>query len=88
MKVLKNFRCKNTGEIILAGEEFESADIRRIESLVKKGFVDADEPIPSAELTKKDIMALLDEKGIEYNPRDKKDELIELLGGDNDVTGS
>ncbi len=88
MKVLKNFRCKNTGKIMIAGEEFESADIRRIETLVEKGFVDADKPIPSTELTKKEIMALLDEQGIEYSPKAKKDELIKLLGGDNDVRGS
>lgn len=30
-------------------------------------------------LTKNKVMALLDEKGIKYNPRDKKDVLIELL---------
>ena len=37
--------------------------------------VEQDEPV----LTKNQIIALLDEKGIEYNPRDKKDILIELL---------
>jgi len=82
MKVLKNFRCKETGSILLVGEEFESADVKRIETLVNKGFVGVDEPIPSAEFTKKEIMALLDEQGTEYNPRAKKEDLINLLGGD------
>ncbi|MBW1853101.1 MAG: hypothetical protein JRJ00_00210 [Deltaproteobacteria bacterium] len=30
-------------------------------------------------VTKNDVMALLDEKGIKYNPRDKKEVLVELL---------
>ena len=34
------------------------------------------------EQTKKEIMSLLDKKGIEYNPRDKKEVLLVLLGGD------
>lgn len=33
-----------------------------------------------ADLTKKEIMERLDEQGIEYNPRSKKAELLELLG--------
>lgn len=32
------------------------------------------------EMTKKEIMLHLDEKGITYNPRDTKGELLELLG--------
>lgn len=31
-------------------------------------------------LNKAEIMQILDERGIEYNPRHTKDELIELLG--------
>ncbi|MGB3925766.1 MAG: hypothetical protein WBL14_05285 [Caldicoprobacterales bacterium] len=31
------------------------------------------------DLTKDEIIAKLKEKGIDHNPRDKKDELIELL---------
>ena len=34
------------------------------------------------EMTVKQIKELLDQKGIEYSFRAKKDELIELLGGD------
>lgn len=41
----------------------------------KKEEQEEKEPV----LTKKDVIALLDEKGIKYNPRDKKDALIELL---------
>ncbi len=33
-------------------------------------------------LTKPQVMALLDEKGTKYNPRDKKDVLIELLNSE------
>ena len=33
-------------------------------------------------LLKKEIIVLLEGKGIEYNPRQTKSELIKLLGGD------
>ena len=77
MKVLKNFRCKNTGKIILAGENFESADTKRIDFLVKKGLLGGE--MPPIEATKKEIMALLDENGIDYNPKSKKEELLKLV---------
>lgn len=31
--------------------------------------------------TNKELMAILDEKGIEYNPKAKKEELLKLLEG-------
>lgn len=31
--------------------------------------------------TNKELMAMLDEKGIEYNPKAKKEELLKLLEG-------
>lgn len=37
------------------------------------------EEVETVVLTKNEAMALLDEKEIKYNPRDKKDVLIELL---------
>lgn len=32
-------------------------------------------------MTMKEIKALLDEKGIEYNPKEKKEDLIKILEG-------
>ena len=40
-----------------------------------------DDVIDYEEMTKADIGVLLENKGIEFNPRDKKDELINLLLG-------
>ena len=40
------------------------------------------EPDGEDVLTKNKAMALLDEKGIKYNPRDKKEVLIELLNSE------
>lgn len=53
------------------------------EILKRSGYVEVEKSastLESAEdLTKKEIMQLLDEKGIEYNDRDKKADLFELL---------
>ena len=42
--------------------------------------VEAEQEIISEELTKKEICKLLDEKGLEYDSRQRKAELLELLG--------
>ena len=84
-KVIRRFRDKYTGEIYLPGDAFESDEADRIEDLLNRKLI---EPMPEGEqpdynaMTKKELMALLDEKGIEYNERQTKAELIALLGGD------
>ena len=84
-KVIRRFRDKYTGEIYLPGVTFESDEAGRIEDLLNRKLI---EPMPEGELpdynamTKKELMALLDERGIDYNPRQTKAELIALLGGD------
>jgi len=82
--VIRRFRDKYTGEIYLPGDAFVSDETDRIEDLLNRKLI---EPMPEGELpdynamTKKEIMALLDERGIDYNPRQTKAELIALLGG-------
>ena len=83
--VIRRFRDKYTGEIYLPGVTFESDEAGRIEDLLNRKLI---EPMPEGELTdynamtKKELMALLDERGIDYNPRQTKSELIAQLGGD------
>lgn len=78
-KVIRRFRDKYTGEIYLPGDTFVSEEADRIKDLLTRGLIETDD---YSELTKKEIMALLDEKGIEYNSRQTKSEMIDLLGGD------
>lgn len=66
--------------------EYETTDFDEIAILKacpQAGYVSGEMPEPkeveSKEPTKNEIMALLDEKEIEYNPRDKKDVLLSLL---------
>ena len=82
--VIRRFRDKYTGEIYLPGDAFESDEADRIEDLLNRKLI---EPMPEGEqpdynaMTKKELVALLDEKGIEYSVRQTKAELIALLGG-------
>lgn len=82
--VIRRFRDKYTREIYLPGVTFESDEASRIKDLLNRKLI---EPMPEDELpdynamTKKELMALLDEKGIEYSERQTKAELIALLGG-------
>ena len=61
--------------------------VERLESLIVKDHVEQSQITETAVvtetvvLTKIETMTLLDEKGIKYNPRDKKGILIELLEG-------
>jgi ATP-dependent protease HslVU (ClpYQ) ATPase subunit len=52
-----------------------------IEPAEENEVIEADE-VEKIALTKNKAMALLDEKGIKYNPRDKKDVLVELLNNE------
>ncbi len=84
-KVMRRFRDKYTREIYLPGDAFTSDEAARIEDLLNRKLI---EPMPEGELpdynamTKKELMALLDERGIDYNPRQTRSELIAQLGGD------
>jgi len=80
-KVIRRFRDKYTGEIILPGATFICDEADRIKDLVSRGIIKTQDLNPD-EMTKKEIMSMLDDKGIEYNPRQTKTELIKLLGGD------
>ncbi len=80
-EVIRRFRDKYTGEIILPGSTFICDETDRIKDLVSRGIIKKQELNPD-EMTKKEIMSMLDDKGIGYNPRNTKTELIKLLGGD------
>ncbi len=80
-EVIRRFRDKYTGEIILPGSTFVCDETDRIKDLVSRGIIKKQDLNPD-EMTKKEIMSMLDDKGIEYNPRQTKTELIKLLGGD------
>ena len=77
--VIRRFRDKYTREIILPGTTFICDETERIKNLIRRGIIGS---ITPDEMTKKGIMSMLDNKGIEYNPRQTKTELAKLLGGD------
>jgi hypothetical protein len=80
-EVIRRFRDKYTGEIILPGATFICDEADRVKDLTDRGIIKKQDFNPDA-MTKKEIMLMLDERGIEYNPRQTKTELIKLLGGD------
>lgn len=80
-KVIRRFRDKYTGGIYLPGVTFICDETDRIKDLVSRGIIKKQDLNPD-EMTKKEIMSMLDDKGIEYSPRQTKTELIKLLGGD------
>lgn len=77
-EVVKRFRDKYTGEIILPGGSFICDENDRSENLLQRGLIKANYD----NLTKKELMELLKEKGIEHSEKQTKPELIALLGGD------
>jgi hypothetical protein len=78
--VMRRFRDKYTGEIYLPGDAFVSDETDRIKDLLTRGLI---EEVQYDSMTKKEIMDMLEERNIEYNERQTKAELIELLqGGD------
>ena len=80
-EVIRRFRDKYTGEIILPGATFICDETDRIQDLTGRGIIKT-QSLDFDGMTKKEIMSMLEDKGIEYNPRDTKAELIKLLGGD------
>lgn len=80
-EVIRRFRDKYTGEAILPGATFICDENDRIKDLTERGIIKK-QGIDLDEMTKKEIMSMLDDKGIEYNPRQTKTELLKLLGGE------
>jgi hypothetical protein len=105
-EVIRRFRDKYTGEIILPGATFICDEADRIKDLTDRGIIKKQEINPDemtkkedgdwrdylqkysatkeylSSYTKKELQVMLDDKGIGYNPRQTKAELIKLLGGD------
>ena len=105
-EVIRRFRDKYTGEIILPGATFICDEVDRIKDLTDRGIIKTQDLNPDemtkkedgdwrdylqkypatkeylSSYTKKELQVMLDDKGIEYNPRQTKAELIKLLGGD------
>lgn len=80
-KVIRRFRDKYTREINPPGDTFVSDEADRIKDLLDRGLIEVVQQDYDG-LTKKEIMTLLDEQGIEYSERQTKAELITLLEGD------
>ncbi|MBY0011494.1 hypothetical protein [Paenibacillus typhae] len=64
-EVIKQFRDKETGRLMLPGQTFSSDDEKRVNALVKKGFVTEDELVPKpakkdSAVTKKEVPAKRD----------------------------
>lgn len=78
-KVIRRFRDKYTGELYLPGDTFKGEETARVNNLIDRGLIESEPSVPS---TKKEIIALLDKKGINYDAKSKKDDLLKLLGGD------
>lgn len=74
--VIKTFRCKETQEIYYIGETYKRG---RTEELTALGFLSDDEKSDFGHLKLDELKAKLDERGIEYNPKAKKQELLDLL---------
>lgn len=95
--VVKPFRDKYTGKIILPGSTFICDENDRIKDLINRGLIkktiledggykDYLQKYPAtheylSSFTKKELQTMLEDKGIEYSSRQTKNELIELLQG-------
>jgi hypothetical protein len=85
-KVIKRFKDKYTGERYLPGSIFEG-ETARIKELEERQFVvRIDNAVETAidynALTKKELQSMLDKKGIGYNNKLTKEQLINLIGGE------
>lgn len=80
--VIKLFKDKYTGQIYKPGDSFKSDEKDRIKDLINRGLIKKNTEQSYDTLTKKEIIKLLRERNIEYNPKAKKEELIKLLEGD------
>lgn len=81
-KIIREFHDKYDLKIVYkVGDEFSSNEPDRIKDLIDRGLIEGEKPSFNS-MTKKEIIKELEEKGIEYNAKAKKEELVELLGGD------
>ena len=80
--VIERFRDKYTGELILPGATFICEETDRIKDLIERSLIkELDHDWESK--TKKEIMAALFDRGIEFDEKQTKTGLIKLLqGGD------
>ena len=92
MLVVKHeFQDKYSGKVIKVGTVLEIEDENRKKDLLSRQLIveadvlvlKQDDQAEESELTVKEIKSMLDEKGIEYTPRDNKAKLLQLLKGDN-----
>ena len=80
-KVLVDFRDKDTLKKYIKNEVYSSDNKKRAEELINKGYIEGGKPSLDS-LLKKEIIELLEEKGIEFDSKATKPELIELLEGE------
>lgn len=92
MLVVKHeFQDKYSGKVIKVGTILEIEDEDRKKDLLSRQLIveadvlvlKQDDQAEESELTVKEIKSMLDEKGIEYTPRDNKAKLLQLLKGDS-----
>lgn len=74
--VIKAFEDKETGIIYYIGQEYTG---ERVEELTALGFLADEKKDDLSDLKLSEVKAKLDELGIEYDPKAKKQELLELL---------
>lgn len=82
--VIEEFRDKyDLKKAFKVGDSFNSDEPERIKDLIARRLIEG-AAAPSFDfdsMTKNEIMGLLNEKEIMYDPKARKDELIELLKG-------
>lgn len=78
-RVVRAYVDKNSKKLVKATTPFKGTD-ERFKELEKLGFVD--EVDAYDDLTKEKIIEKLEEKGIEYNGKDNKQTLFNLLNGE------
>ena len=78
-EVIRRFRDKYTGEIILPGATFICDETDRIKDLVSRGIIKKQDLNPD-EMTKKELLAYANDLGIEgLNDRMLKADIIERI---------
>lgn len=74
--VVKTFRDKETKEVYYIGQTYKGG---RAEELTALGFLSSAKDDDFSNLKLDELKAKLDELGIPYNPKAKKQELLDLL---------
>ncbi len=73
-KALVDFKVTPVFE---SNDPYELSILSKCDHIESSGAID----ISDKELTKRDVMEALNDAGIKYNPRDKKEVLLSLLEG-------